>query len=301
MYAPYGFKEKDILDKPLPGLWVGRADGQRLRAAARRGDGRAQLTVSGVREPGLTHNLAGEVPGSSREAIVLSCHHDSPFASPVEDASGVAVVLALAEHFAASRDLRRRLIVLLSAGHFYGSIGTRSFIERHRGDLLQRVACEISIEHIAREAVEDAQGRLQPSGRPEATGIFVPFNRAVGEAVIDAMRAHDLRRVLTLPAEGPLGPYPPTDGGDWWAAGVPVINSIANPVYLLTDDDGPEWVDWQRLPQTAAAFADIIRRLDAMERQTIAAVDSKARLLAMKALRRIVHAKTTLFGLRPVY
>lgn len=301
MFAPYGFKEEDILDKPLPGVWVGRGEGERLRALARRGDGRAQLTVTGVHEPGLTHNVVGEIPGSSQEAIVLSCHHDSPFASPVEDASGVAVVLAVAQHFAASRDLRRRLIVLLSAGHFYGSIGTRSFIERHRSDLLQQVACEISIEHIAREAVEDANGRLVPSGQPEATGIFVPFSRAVDAAVIGAMRDHDLRRVLTLPAEGPLGPYPPTDGGDWWAAGVPVINSIANPVYLLTDDDGPQWVDGQRLPKTAAAFADVIRRLDAMDRRTIAAVDSKARLLAMKALRRIVHAKTTLFGLRPVH
>ncbi|MHB1212061.1 MAG: M28 family peptidase, partial [Candidatus Nanopelagicales bacterium] len=152
MYAPYGFREKDILDKPIPGFWVGRADGSWLRAAAESDDGRARLRLTGIREPGTMHNIVGEIPGSSDETIVLTCHHDSPFASPVEDASGVAVVLALARHFAQHRGLKRRLVVVLTAGHFYGSLGTRTFIEEHREDVVRHTALEITIEHIALEA-----------------------------------------------------------------------------------------------------------------------------------------------------
>lgn len=322
MYAPYGFKEKDILDKPLPGFWVGREAGQELISRARQGGVRARLRIKGVREPGFTHNVVGEIPPRSafaggqgreggrevgdrsiegaEEVVVLSCHHDSPFTSPVEDASGVAVVLGLAKHFARAPLANRRILVLLTAGHFYGSIGTRTFIREHP-EIVRQVAAEISIEHIGKEATEDASGRLVPTGLPEATGIFVPFSGAVRDTVLSAVRKNDLHRSVLLYAEGPLGPYPPTDGGDWWEAGVPVINHISNPVYLLTDDDAFCWVDKERLPVVAATFAEILEGLDALSRQAIAARDKVASFALMRVLRHLVHAKTTKFGLHPVY
>lgn len=308
MYAPYGFKEKDILAKPLPGFWVGREPGKALVARARAGGARARLHLEGVREPGVTHNIVGEIPprapatgaGGEEEVVVLSCHHDSPFASPVEDASGVAVVLALAQHFAREPLARRRLVVVLTAGHFYGSIGTRTFIREHP-EVVRRTAAEITIEHVGKEAVEDASGRLVPSGLPEASGIFVPFSDAVRDLVLEAVRHHDLHRSVLLPAEGPLGPYPPTDGGDWWEAGVPVVNHISNPVYLLTEDDALEWVDRDRLPRVAGTFEEVLRRLDTLPREAIAARDARASFVLMRLLRHLVHAKTTKLGRHPVY
>ncbi len=299
MYAPYGFRESDILDKPLPGVWLGRDDGAWLRGQLRAGRVRARLRGAGRRVAGVTHNLVGFVAGQSDEQIVLSCHHDSPFRSPVEDASGVAVVLALAEHFAA-QPLCRTLVVLLTAGHFYGSIGTRSYIRAHREEL-PRIAAEISIEHIAREACEDAAGRLVPTGRPEATAIFVPFNDSVNRLALAAVRAHDLDRTVLLPAEGPLGDYPPTDGGDWHLTGVPTVNCISNPVYLLTDDDAERFVDEGRLTKMAATFADLIRALDARPLAELRRVDGRLRKLGMTLLRHVLHAKTTCFGLKPLY
>jgi hypothetical protein len=301
MYAPYGFQEADILDKPLPGVWVSRGDGERLIQLARSGTGRARLMVNGQREPGLTHNVVGEIPGRSDEVMILSCHHDSPFASPVEDGTGVSVVLALARHFAEARSLNRRLIVLFSAGHFYGSIGTRSFIRDHPTDVVARAALEVSIEHIALEAGEDAAGNLVPTGKTEATGIFVPLNPSVAKVVLDHVVAQDLRRTILLPAEGPLGDYPPTDGGDWYEAGVPVINYISNPVYLLTSDDSLKWVDKDRLPRVAAAFAAILRDLDTMPRASIGAVRPWFYGWLMKVLRRVVLAKVSALGLKPVH
>jgi Zn-dependent M28 family amino/carboxypeptidase len=245
--------------------------------------------------------VVGEIPGKSDEVVVLSCHHDSPFESPVEDASGVAVVLALARHFAESRDLNRRLVVLLTAGHFYGSIGTRTFIRQHQTDVVKKTAVEISIEHIAKEAMENPQGNLVPTGRPEATGVFVPFSKVATKAILEGLENNDVRRTFLLPAEGPLGHYPPTDGGDWYEAGVPAVNFISNPVYLLTDDDAMKWVDRDRLPKVAAAFSEIIRKLDRMEKKEIAAVDSISYKLLMKTLKHIVIAKTTAFGFKPLF
>jgi len=300
MYAPYGAKEKKIFHRPIPGFWVGKKDGDELLRMARSG-GRAKMKLLGSRSPGVTHNIVGEIPGKSDEAVVLSCHHDSPFESPVEDGSGIAVVLALAKHFAKTRDLNRRLVVLLTAGHFYGSIGTRTFIKKHQADVVVKTAVEITIEHIAKEAAEDSQGNLAATGRPEATGVFVPFSKKAAEAVLEGLRNNDVRRTFLLPAEGPLGDYPPTDGGDWYEAGVPVINFISNPVYLLTDDDALEWVDKDRLPRVAAAFSDIIRKLDGLDKKEIASIDSLSYKLLMKVLKHMVYTKTTTFGLKPLF
>ena len=194
MYAPYGFKEKNILDKPLPGFWVSRNDGHKLRDLAKKGKTRVRMIHTGEQKAEITNNIVGEIPGQSDEAVILHSHHDSPFKSPVEDASGCAVVLSLAKHFAKEKNNKRKIIILFTAGHFYGSIGTRTFIQNHLKDIVPKVALEITIEHIAKEAIENASGELVPSGQPEGTGIFVPFNTKMVNAVLDSVKKNSVDR-----------------------------------------------------------------------------------------------------------
>jgi stage V sporulation protein SpoVS len=300
MYAPYGFKEKDILDKPLPGFWVSRDDGPEIRKLARIG-AKVRLTLTGERGPAITHNLIGEIPGETDECIVLHCHHDSPFISPVEDASGCSVILALARHFAGGKMQRRRIIVLFTAGHFYGSIGTRRFIADHGLDVVPNVALEITVEHVAKEAIENEQGELVESGLAEGTGVFLPFNQAMVDAVLGNLKDNGVDRAFLLPPEGPLGPYPPTDGGDWHQAGAPLVNFISNPVYLLNAEDDFHWVMESRLPKVAGAIAGIVEATEKLSKAEIAAVDFPTYKLKMKLIKYLVSMKTTRFGLRPVY
>lgn len=300
MYAPYGFKEKDILDKPLPGFWVSRNDGEEIRNLAK-ANAKVRLTLTGERKPSVTHNVVGEIPGETDEYIVLHCHHDSPFASPVEDASGCAVILALAEYFAHGKKPKRTIIVLFTAGHFYGSVGTRRFISDHATDVVPRVALEITVEHVAKEAIENKNGELVESGLPEATGIFLPFNQAMVDAVLANLKDNAVDRAFLLPPEGPLGPYPPTDGGDWYVAGVPLVNFISNPVYLLNAEDDFHWVDEPRLPKVAGAVAGIVEATEKLTKPQIAAVDFTTYKLKMKLIKHIVMMKTTRFWTRPVY
>ena len=300
MYAPYGFKEKNILDKKIPGLWIGRDEGADLLSLAKTG-AVAHLTLAGRATPAISHNIVAEIPGQTSETIVLSCHHDSPFTSPVEDGTGVSVILALAKHFAKGPAPLRRIVILLTAGHFYGSIGTRTFIAKHRRETVARTVLEISVEHIALEAIENAAGKLVPSGLPEAVGMFVPFSRALTALILRLLIAHDLKRCLLLPPEGPLGDYPPTDGGDWYQAGVPVINYISNPVYLLTDDDALQWVDRQRLATVATFFVRLVEQLDHLTSREIGANGFRIRKFFMRLLKHLVKCKTTWAGLKPVH
>lgn len=301
MYAPYGFKEKNILDKPLPGFWVSRNDGPRLRELAKKGETRVRMVHTGEHRSEITNNIVGEIAGRNDEIVILHCHHDSPFKSPVEDASGCAVVLALAKYFAKERDNKRKIVILFTAGHFYGSIGTRTFIRDHLKNIVPKVALEITIEHIAKEAVENADGELIYSGQPEGTGIFVPFNKGMVNAVLESVKKNSVDRVFLLPPEGPLGDYPPTDGGDWYEAGVPLVNIISNPVYLLNKEDDLEWVMQERLPKVAGAVADIVRKTDNMSKEAIGLVEFSGFKLKMKLIKQLVKMKTTKFGTRPVY
>lgn len=301
MYAPYGFKEKDILDKPLPGFWISRNDGPRLRELAKKGKTRVRMIHTGEHKSETTNNILGEISGQNDEIVILHCHHDSPFKSPVEDASGCAVVLALARHFAKERDNKRKILILFTAGHFYGSLGTRTFIQRHLEDIVPKVALEVTIEHIAKEAIENSEGELVFSGKPEGTGIFVPFNKGVVNAVLESVMKNSVDRTFLLPPEGPLGDYPPTDGGDWYEVGVPLINIISNPVYLLNEEDDLEGVMQERLPKVAGAVSDIIRKTDNMTKKAIGLVELSGFKLKMKIIKQLVKMKTTRLGTRPVY
>ncbi|MCK4700981.1 MAG: M28 family peptidase, partial [Bacteroidales bacterium] len=249
----------------------------------------------------ITNNIVGEIAGNNDEIVILHSHHDSPFKSPVEDASGCAVVLALAKHFAKEKNNKRKIVILFTAGHFYGSIGTRTFIRDHLKDIVPKVALEITIEHIAKEAVENAEGKLVFSGQPEGTGIFVPFNKGMVNAVLESVEKNSVDRVFLLPPEGPLGDYPPTDGGDWYEAGVPLVNIISNPVYLLNVEDDFEWVMQERLPKVAGAVADLVRKTDNMSKEAIGLVEFSGFKLKMKLIKQLVKMKTTKFGTRPVY
>ena len=41
-----------------------------------------------------SHNVVGELPGADDEAVMIAPHHDAPWASAVEDGTGIALVLA---------------------------------------------------------------------------------------------------------------------------------------------------------------------------------------------------------------
>jgi len=259
------------------------------------------MTLTGDIAPGVTHNVTGVLKGRSDEIFLIGCHHDAPFASAVEDASGCSVILAAAKHFAATRKLRRTLMVNFSAGHFYGSIGTRAFIKEHRDGLLDRIALEFHVEHIAREALQKKDGSLTMLDRPEPIGGFVSFNRHIISAVKSAVLAENLTRIMLLPPEGPLGAFPPTDGGDYYLDDVPLVNFISSPVYLLNSEDTLEKVARERLVPTARTVARVLRDLDEIPLHALRLNHFPVRALCMKLLTKIVRQISQSKGVGPVY
>jgi hypothetical protein len=247
-YVPY-----DGLARPIPGVWVRGSDGTRLRALAERGPLRARLEIDVTREIITSDNVVGELPGADDEVVVIGSHHDGPWASAVEDGSGIALVLAQAVYWSRLPQAERphRLVFLLNAGHMAGGAGVHAFIARHR-DALARVVLEVHLEHAANEFAE-RDGVLAATGHPEARWWFTSRIPRLEDAVRDAIRAEHLTRSLVLPPDV-FGPHPTTDGGPFHLAEVPLVNFLTAPFYLFDAMDTLDKIHHPSLvPVTRAA------------------------------------------------
>jgi hypothetical protein len=253
-YGPY-----DGIMKPMPGLWIGRRDGERLRALAARGAS-ARLVLEGAAEPGVMHNVWGVLPGQSDEAILVTSHHDSPFRGAVEDGAGMAQVLAQA--WAWSRVPRaqrpRTLVFVADAGHFYGSEGGHAFAREHAG-LMRRTRVVITLEHLAGKEVEARGDRYVETGRQALTVMFTSPDPLTTAAAVRALERGRPRVTASIPADL-LGPAPTSDAAGYvLEAGVPVISWIGCPYYLLDEHDTLDKVEQSELGPVAETVTELVK------------------------------------------
>ncbi len=263
-YVPY-----DGHLKGLPALWVGREHVARVRSMAQSGQ-TARLLSTGETRVVDSHNIVGIVPGTGRgvsgenENIIVTCHHDAPFASAVEDASGLSVLLALARHFSAtSRPLQRDLVFIASSGHFHGGIGNRVFVEKHADGLLRRTVAAFGVEHIAEEAEPDGQGSYRLTGRAEVRALFFDGSPKFARVLEHEASRQQLDRMICTDAYS-FGSEPPCDSAPFFTAGIPSACHISGPLYLFDPQDTADKVRTADLVPVAQFFASAIRQVDGL-------------------------------------
>src|SRR6266566_3321190 len=269
-YVPY---DGDL--KGLPAVWVGCEHAAKVRELARASE-RVRLMSAGENHVVDSHNIVGVIPGTGRgasdanENIIVTCHHDAPFASAVEDASGLAVLLAMAKEFAAGANrLRRDLVFVASSGHFHGGIGNRVFVERHADGLLQRTVAAFGVEHIAEEAEADGCGGYRLTDRPEVRALFFDGSPGFARLLQDEAERQQLDRLICADAYS-FGPEPPCDSAPFFTAGIPSACHISGPLYLFDPHDTLDKVRVADLVPVARFFANAIRRVDALSSTELA-------------------------------
>jgi hypothetical protein len=261
-YVPY-----DTQPRALSGLWLSRADGMRLqRLVADRPPYRGRLNVDGRRTRVRCHNVVGRLPGQGDETVIIGSHHDAPWASAVEDASGMALVLAQARYWAGQPEASRphNLSFLLTAGHMAGGAGTRAFVQQH-AEWLHQVVLQVHLEHAAAEVRGDGE-RLELTGQPEPRWWFTSTEPGLQAAVDGALRGEDLRRSFVLPPTV-FGPAPPTDGSAFYLAGVPVVHFLTAPMYLF---DPQDTIDKIHVPSLEPVSRAVIRIIESVAGRTAA-------------------------------
>jgi hypothetical protein len=254
-YVPY-----DGVARAIPGVWIKGSDGARIRWLAATGRVDATIVSRAVRHEITSYNVVGEFPGADDDIVIVGSHHDGPWASAVEDASGVSMVLAQASYWSrvARAERPHRMVFLLNAGHMAGGAGVQAFIERHQAELA-RVVLEVHLEHAAAEMVE-RDGGLVSSGHPEPRWWFTSRLAPLEAIVREAIAAEHLERSLILPPNV-FGPSPTTDGGPFHLAGVPIVNFLTAPFYLFDEIDTLDKIHRPSLvPVTRAAIRIIGQR-----------------------------------------
>ncbi|MGH9209926.1 MAG: M28 family peptidase [Acidimicrobiales bacterium] len=244
----------DGIDRPIPGVWIRGSDGEWLRDQLAAGPVSIRLRIDSSSEPFQSNNVVGELPGADDEVVMVGSHHDGPWASAVEDGSGISLVLAQATFWAAQPTEQRphRMVFILQAGHMSGGAGLLTYIEEHRAEL-DAVVLQLHLEHAALE-FEEVDGEVVSADRPVPRWWFVSRIPPLEEAVIEALNEEELSRSMLL-APDAIGTQPATDGAFYHNEGVPIVHFLAAPFYLFDEMDRPDKIDQENLvPLTRAAI-----------------------------------------------
>jgi hypothetical protein len=257
MYFPY-----DGAIRGIPGVYVARSEGARLKALAGTGTSVWVNLKTSVKRVS-THNVLGFIPGSSRELVVIHSHTDGP--NGIED-DGPDVIGSMAQYLARidRGSLRRSIMVLYTTGHFAGGVGAIAFCRRHAHDLIPRIAAAVTIEHVgAKEGQPQPDGTIKITDNPEFEALFMPVSKGLQTAsynmLADAgtdpglvLKPLDPNAKLTQPVWPGEGEYLYNFGG------IADINYITGPTYLLNAGMRTTgFVDYDRLRRKSIAFTDM--------------------------------------------
>lgn len=101
---------------------------------------------------------------------------------------------------------------------------------------------------------------MVPSGKLATTWILASEGGHVLASAVKALRDNRLKRTALLPCDL-LFPVPPTDAFPYPFTGVDFLSWIAQPYYLLSEEDTLDKVEVEQLGPIAQAITDLIRNL----------------------------------------
>jgi hypothetical protein len=113
---------------------------------------RVRLVAAGERVTDwITQNTFGLLRGTGDEYVVIQAHTDGYFEAAGDNGSGLAMLLALARHFAARprAELTRNMLFIATSGHHSGpAVGAWRLVKDH-ADVLSRTVLAVNLEHVA--------------------------------------------------------------------------------------------------------------------------------------------------------
>lgn len=253
--------------RPIPALWLDSATGSVFRDLLLAGAARGELTLQASVESGTARSIIGVLPGKTDDIVLVESHVDG---WAVNDASGVSVVLALAEYFVetAPPEGLEKTLMFVTTNRFHGGLGAQDFVDRHQ-DLLPKIVTMIAVEHIGKDYVAEGT-ELVDTGMVAPRIIWVSPDTPLVPYTVDAVVGYDLQRTTVQPAGQDAiasmwdPPRPIGESSPYYLAGVPVIAYFSWPITLFTTEhDTPDKVAVDELRPLTAAFAEIIERIDA--------------------------------------
>jgi hypothetical protein len=270
---PGNYQVAAYFGSALPSFSIGTEDMTALQRMMFAGPVRIQTRLDVEQRSGLRDaSVWGELPGSSDEDILVMAHHDAYFEGALDNGSGMAVMIGLAEYFSkVPREQRRRTIKFVTtSGHHAGSLGT-AWMHDNRSTFLAKTALAINCEHVA--VTQAYFDRMSPtmhmSDNIDARRWWVNGSGKLATIALNAYRLFGVTIYDTMD---------PTTTADMSAIDrdVPSIQLIESAVYYHTDHDTTAVVPAPGLAAVARAYAKIIDQVNTLDRSALAPDPAKA-------------------------
>ena len=272
---------RDFSDCGNPCFNIGGRDGhfleQVLDRAALAGAGdrvRVRIALSSETRTGLKAENAVAVIAGRRadEVIVLNAHVDGWFDGAGDNADGLAVLMALARHFARpGNHPDRTLVFVASAGHHTPGInGPRSFVAANP-ELAKAALMLVNIEHVAQRNFSPAR-TTSPDGSREAVADSGEAPIAVGvtngspflQALIDQGPA---RYGVNFISE--RSTFQSGETGGWSALPVAKVSVMQAPPLYHTTGEVLDVISEPGLERIARFLAQLVAQADQAPARTI--------------------------------
>lgn len=279
LIRPTSSSQNRLDDNPIPAFQLGARDLARLRRAARNG-GSVAWRLEAYHKDDITRDVIGRLPGSGElEGSILVCaHYDAWFTGALDNATGVAGLIGLAEHFGSlPREARPRDMIFLGvtghdAGYPHG--GLTHWVSANQ-DRIPGIELFMNLDHLAAHGEEHIGGAgiLDMLGltieRPgdEERALFTTQHPALLRTFLPYLLRYGL---LAVPL--PTVPQVTANGdleGMMGELGVPSVNlTMATPHYH-TIEDTPERIPAEQLSRSVLAHRDFLSDVIGMTRGQI--------------------------------
>ena len=241
-----------------------------MNAAAEAGtvsDLRVQMRVESQRFTGLSGaNGVAIIPGTSRrdEYVVLNAHVDGWFDGAGDNADGLAVLVALARHFAMEGMRQERSIVLVaSAGHHSSGLSGPGHFVAMNPEIAESAVLVVNIEHTAQRHITPARSNHEDGYRewtmdsheaPIVAGLtnLAPF--------LEGLVERGIQRYGTNFVSGP-NTMASGEGGTYRRAGIPVFTTMQGPPMYHTTGEVLEMVSTPGLERMARFMAFFVKEV----------------------------------------
>lgn len=236
---------------------------------------RARLTLDSRTHSKLTAlNAVAVIPGSSQpnETILIDGHADAWFDGAGDNADGLAVMLALARHFAKPEHrLARTLVFIVSAGHHTpGLNGPRAFVLANP-ELAKHAVLVMNIEHIAQRNFSPARTvaadgyRHAVADLGEAPIVIGVTNRSpVLNGIIDAGARRYGTNLVSEHSSMQSG-----ETGGFGAVGAPKITIMQAPPLYHTTGEVLDVISTPGLERMARFLAYFLKEVDRLPRHEV--------------------------------
>jgi hypothetical protein len=278
-----------------PAYALGGDDGNFLEDLAGRADpGKLRVRIeleSEYKPPTGAENVYGMIPGTSDEYVLIMAHQDGYFDGAIDNASGLATMLNLAEHYARAAKMkkpRRNILFLATAGHHMAigfqrvskrvdgypgsaSPGTEDLLARYP-DIVKKIVVALNCEHTASIATQTG-GDTSMAATPNFFRQEINTENARTLAISNQSPLllgffHEAIDRYGLVVTKSTRHVPYGDAGVLQKV-VPTVNLIETLGWYHSTADTPDLIPPEGLERTARAFAWFLDKVDGASRTEI--------------------------------